>query len=1251
VSNSAGRSVTYTYSGAHLANTTTDDGKIVSYTYATTPGSLEHALTSVTGAGRMRVFNWDAAGHLASTALDAGQEFLALSYDTAGGVTATDATGGISSSFFDHRGLLIKTVDGVGGISEAYHDHNHRLERLILPTGEQQSFEWHPNGEPKSTTDEFGRTTRMEFNHPLNRLTRLTDANGNDMRYGYDVKGNLLTTTYANNSVERWSAYTPAGLPQTRVNRRNESLNHTFTNDGRLDRRTFADGSFVDFDYDSRGNPVTMTEHPVLGADKVTTFTYAPATDGDRLRRVTYPDGRFVEYFFDADGRRTRMTDSEGGDTRYEYDAVSRLSKLRDAADNTLVEYLYDAAGRLARMNKGSGTATTYSHDAAGRLILLANLSADGSPHSSFAYTYDARGNRRTATTLDGTWTNTYDATRQLIRAVFVSINPAIANQDLRYNYDGLGNRISTVLNGVATNYLTNNLNQYTNIGGTGRLHDADGNLISDGMNSYVYNTLNQLVEVTGPGGVTQHEYSGMGHRSATIVNGQRTDLLLDLTGMVNVLAESGASGLSARNVHGLGLVSRVSNNQPGYFDYDGGGSIIALRGTTGASLNQYVYDPFGNPIFVEEAISNPYEFAGFYGVQREPDSDLFMRARHYQPYSGRFMQADPLGRLGGDVNFYRYAWNDPNGFVDPLGLFSQAEGVGQVAGGVSGAIIGRVYGGIIGGYVGGGLGGLTVPVTGPAGPIGGAVVGTFIGNNFGEIIGGAVGAYAGGYAGGVYDQYNTPPPIAPPAGEIEDDGATELALAKDPNEKLGPAGFGPEAWIAADSILPYRINFENIGPGSLDSNGDSFPTFATAPAQRVTITDQLHADFDWNSFEWSDFGFGDVIIPVSDGGSHFSGRTAMTFNGQTFDVEIDAGIHFNTGLVTVTFQSIDPEIGLPPDVLTGFLPPEDGTGRGKGHISYTIRAKPNLATGTAIRNVAGIRFDSNAIITTDQIDPQDVASGTDPNKRALVTLDSTPPLSSVLPLPASTEGTGITVTWSGSDVGSGVAGYDIYVSEDSGPWTLWLDNTPETSARYSGQGGRTYSFFSVARDHVGLTEEPSFTPDATTTPQDFALMTVRLLQGTQVALSDAKILHNATLHLGVPVTIASVPTTTTNGATITRTARTILFSPMATFAGLDSFPVTLWDGTRLVDGTVTVEVTAAPAGLNPKNSPSVVTLPGGAVTVTFAGIPGRSYHLQRSTDLMNWTPLGTTVATPSGRVIFSDPNPPQPQAFYRLGY
>ncbi len=62
-------------------------------------------------------------------------------------------------------------------------------------------------------------------------------------------------------------------------------------------------------------------------------------------------------------------------------------------------------------------------------------------------------------------------------------------------------------------------------------------------------------------------------------------------------------------------------------------------------------------------------------------------------------------------------------------------------------------------------------------------------------------------------------------------------------------------------------------------------------------------------------------------------------------------------------------------------------------------------------------------------------------------------------------------VSWSGSDNGSGIASYDIFVSTDGGQFVLWKDNITDTSATYTGEVGRKYAFYSVATDNLGLTE------------------------------------------------------------------------------------------------------------------------------------------------------------------------------------
>ncbi len=53
---------------------------------------------------------------------------------------------------------------------------------------------------------------------------------------------------------------------------------------------------------------------------------------------------------------------------------------------------------------------------------------------------------------------------------------------------------------------------------------------------------------------------------------------------------------------------------------------------------------------------------------------------RYYDPSTGRYLEADPLGPLGG-TNPFQYSRNDPSNFVDPLGLFGTADFVSKYFG------------------------------------------------------------------------------------------------------------------------------------------------------------------------------------------------------------------------------------------------------------------------------------------------------------------------------------------------------------------------------------------------------------------------------------------------------------------------------------------------------------------------------------------------------------------------------------------
>jgi hypothetical protein len=99
------------------------------------------------------------------------------------------------------------------------------------------------------------------------------------------------------------------------------------------------------------------------------------------------------------------------------------------------------------------------------------------------------------------------------------------------------------------------------------------------------------------------------------------------------------------------------------------------------------------------------------------------------------------------------------------------------------------------------------------------------------------------------------------------------------------------------------------------------------------------------------------------------------------------------------------------------------------------------------------------------------------------ITVDIILPVSQVDPLPEEVGAATFTVTWSGSDVGSGVKYYDVEVSSDGGStWDTWQTATPLTSSDFTGVNETTYYFRSRAHDNAGNTEAYPEVPDAHTT-------------------------------------------------------------------------------------------------------------------------------------------------------------------------
>ena len=298
--------------------------------------------------------------------------------------------------------------------------------------------------------------------------------------------------------------------------------------------------------------------------------------------------------------------------------------------------------------------------------------------------------------------------------------------------------------------------------------------------------------------------------------------------------------------------------------------------------------------------------------------------------------------------------------------------------------------------------------------------------------------------------------------GATNQNGATNGAVSQvkgitsiDPNDIVGPAGYGPQAFISQSATDAYTINFENAAA-------------ATAPAQKIVIIQQLDANLDWRTFRLTGFAFDSLTTTLSGNQAFYSGLLDYSAT-KGFDVQVTAGVNVVTGVVTWTIQTIDPATGQPPtNPELGLLPPDDAEGDGEGFVSYTIQPKAGLQTGDTVTAQATVIFDTNAPINTPAI---------------VNTIDAVAPTSAVEALPAVEASPSFEVSWSGTDdpTGSGIANYTIEVSEDGAAPTQWLVDTTRTNAIFTGDPGHSYAFWSSATDNAGNVQLLNAAPDTET--------------------------------------------------------------------------------------------------------------------------------------------------------------------------
>tara|TARA_Y100000815_G_C13341536_1_gene500165 strand:- start:917 stop:3694 length:2778 start_codon:yes stop_codon:yes gene_type:complete len=266
-----------------------------------------------------------------------------------------------------------------------------------------------------------------------------------------------------------------------------------------------------------------------------------------------------------------------------------------------------------------------------------------------------------------------------------------------------------------------------------------------------------------------------------------------------------------------------------------------------------------------------------------------------------------------------------------------------------------------------------------------------------------------------------------------------------DPNEIVGPSGFGESQYIKNEGLANYQVHFENLET-------------ATAAAQTVSIVDSL----DVSKFDLSTFQFNSLNIS----GKHYNVEPNRKEFFTDVDLTAERGINLRvnmkldtvTGVITWKFLSLDPETGeLTADPDAGFLPPNNDNGDGQAYVSYSVKLK-DLMNDTEIKNIASIVFDENEPIITNEWS----------NK-----IDLGNPTAQILEIEELGDNVA-QISLMADDAESGIASYLFFYRQRDGEWSMGegLGNYEEMLFTYDPE--KEYEFYVTSRDNVGNLSPPS---------------------------------------------------------------------------------------------------------------------------------------------------------------------------------
>jgi RHS repeat-associated protein len=591
------------------------------YDYVGNVIGITDANGNLNSSGYTQSNTYDKLNRLTSTK-NANDEIIRNTYDNAGNITKqtlTDSKGAESILYqrnYDGEGKLISDTDNAGNSNRYQYNDLGQLVRYWDKDNKFFSATYNELGvqDTANKVIEEGTITSRHYSH----------QNPYGANAVYDIRGEYVETggnyQVHLNEIGVYD-YSPTGklLGQKELYTQSTGANGVYFE------------PYMDYSYDTNGNILSAKSGLCDETIKVFFgFTANYEYDKNRLTKVQ------------IDGNSARDT-SDSVNVRYEYYADGKLKSVTYPAltDNSILksEYIYDGLSRLTSLTNYKGTD-----------IL-----------SSYTYTYDNNGNilttNETVGTIQHNTAYTYD---KLNRIASVAGTKGV---DSYYEYDARGNRKA-------------NFEQI--------------DFLSEEDAIFQYNEEDKLIYSGVGDDTTRFLYSANGYRYWKMENTDYPEFYVyDSNGRLNIVAKLVTFILPDNSTIPImypitqyvwgpdRVLAKIEplTDKSYYYLYNGHGDVVQIVDTSGAIKNTYDYDVWGNFITKQEAIDNHFTYFG--QTYDETTGLYYLRARYYDPTTGRFTQQDPAED---GYNWYVYGNQNPVMFVDESGLYYlETDANGQV--------------------------------------------------------------------------------------------------------------------------------------------------------------------------------------------------------------------------------------------------------------------------------------------------------------------------------------------------------------------------------------------------------------------------------------------------------------------------------------------------------------------------------------------------------------------------------------------